>query len=155
VNTTDVEDLLVRYLQGPEVIRAALQGWEGSSTVPSAGGWSAHDILIHLADAEVVRAVRFRLLLGEERPALFAFDENLWQERLGYDHRSAELALATYEVMVRSSHELLRAVPPESLHRAAPHPTDPPLTCLGLLQRGINHAAEHAAQVTAARAMQQ
>ena len=145
-------DLLARFLDGPRIVRAAFDGFERAQPAPppGEGEWTAHDIVVHLADAEIVRAARFRLILGEDDPALSPFDQDRWQSRLAYPSRSPELALAVFETMVRSSHELLSAVPPESLARTAPHP-DGPLSCLDLLERGIAHATAHAAQIASAR----
>ncbi len=145
-------ELLARYREGPGIVRAAFDGFERAQPAPprGEGEWTAHDIVVHLADAEVVRAVRFRVLLGEDDPSLFAFDQDRWQSRLAYPSRSPELALAVFETMVRSSLELLSAMPPEALSRTAPHP-DGPLSCLDLLERGIAHARDHAAQIASGR----
>lgn len=141
-------ELLARFLDGPRVVRAAFEGVERAQPAPppGEGEWSAHEVMVHLADAEIVRAVRFRLILGEDDPSLFAFDQDRWESRLAYPSRDPGLALAVYETMVRSSHELLAALPPEVLARTAPHP-DGPLSCLDLLERGIAHATDHAAQM--------
>src|SRR5437763_1173546 len=48
---------------------------------PSLRDWSAVTTLAHMADAELVFAVRARLVVAEERPLLPAFDEGAWAER--------------------------------------------------------------------------
>lgn len=150
--TRDPSELLDRYREGPGIVRAAFEEVERAQPAPppGEGEWTAHDVLVHLADAEIVRAVRFRLLLAEDDPVLYPFDQDRWESRLAYRARDPGLALAVYEMMVRSSHELLVARPPESLERTAPHP-DGPLSCLDLLERGIAHARDHAAQMASGR----
>lgn len=49
--------------------------------VPAPGKWSAQQIINHLADNELVNAVRVRLVLTEERPELTGYDSDVWAER--------------------------------------------------------------------------
>ncbi|MCA1843094.1 MAG: DinB family protein, partial [Actinobacteria bacterium] len=50
---------------------------------PAPGEWPAATVVAHLADAELVYAVRLRMVVADERPLLAAFDENAWAERFG------------------------------------------------------------------------
>jgi hypothetical protein len=49
----------------------------------AADGWSAREVVAHLADAEQVYGVRLRMLLTQERPFLAAFDQDAWTRRFG------------------------------------------------------------------------
>lgn len=137
-----------RYVRGPTIIRQALDG-VGPTAIsrPGPGGWSIRDVVVHLSDAELVRAIRFRLILVADDPPLFDFDEGLWKRRLQYLWRSPEAALALFEQTVFTSAELLRQCEAAAWGRAGVHPTDGPLTVTRLLERGADHVEEHAAQV--------
>lgn len=54
-----------------------------ANLAPTADDWSAHDVVVHLADAEQVYGVRLRMLLTQERPFLAAFDQDAWSRRFG------------------------------------------------------------------------
>ena len=70
------EALVDRFAAGPALVRTA---WTASPAAarerPSLEGWSARDAVIHIADAELVRAYRIRIMCaGEAR--IEAFDED-------------------------------------------------------------------------------
>jgi hypothetical protein len=48
------------------------------------GKWSMRHVVQHLADAELVGAFRFRMIMAHDRPALQGYDQDLWAERLRY-----------------------------------------------------------------------
>lgn len=149
----DVAPVFARFVRGPAVVREAVRGVGPSSiSRPGREGWSIRDVLVHLADAELVRAVRFRLILAEDEPELFVFDEGNWKRKLQYLWRSPEAAIALFESLRFASAELLRECDAKAWDRTGIHPADGPLSVRELLQRGANHAEEHAAQVRELRA---
>lgn len=142
--------LLQRFVAGPERVRQALGDAVGQPLfAPGPEGWSVRDVLVHLADAEVLRGIRFRLILSADSTPLPFFDQEVWRERLAYSGRDPRLALATYEATVVASHELLSAFGGSALDRTGLHPEEGPISVGELLRRGGNHAEEHAAQVRA------
>jgi uncharacterized damage-inducible protein DinB len=52
---------------------------------PAPEKWSIHQILIHIADSELVSTQRIKKVLAEEEPILFSVDQNAWVDGLGYD----------------------------------------------------------------------
>ena len=149
----ELEEVLARYVRGPRLVREAVDG-AGPEVISRAGsgGWSVRDVLVHLADAEVVRGGRLRFILAaEEPPALPGFDEGVWKRRLQYLWRSPEAALALYDALVYSNAELLRQFAAEAFDRRGLIDGEP-VTVAELLRRGAAHAEEHAAQLRALRA---
>lgn len=148
----DISPVFERFVRGPGVVREAVHG-VGPSTIsrPGREGWSIRDVLVHLADAELVRATRIRLILAEDEPELFDFDEGKWKRKLQYLWRSPEASLALFESLRYTSAELLRECDGKAWERAGIHPIDGRLSVRELLARGANHAEEHAAQVRALR----
>lgn len=140
--------LLERFGAGPDQVAAAVAGCKAEDLQKSdAEGWSVHDVLVHLADAEAVRATRIRLLLAEERPSLFEFDEGRWRARLAYGERNALLALESYRQAVRSTADLVGAMPDEAWERVGLHAVDGEVSVRALVERGIRHAEDHSGQV--------
>lgn len=143
-----------RYIRGPGLVREAVSG-VGPATIsrPGREGWSVRDVLVHLSDAELVRATRFRLILAEEEPRLFGFDEGVWKRKLHYLWRSPEAALSLYETLVFTNAELLKECDGKSWSRQGIHETDGPVSLGVLLERGAAHAETHASQIREIRAM--
>ncbi|MFN8507867.1 MAG: DinB family protein [Dehalococcoidia bacterium] len=139
--------LLGRFAAGPALVRSA---WEESPpamrATPGAEGWSANDAVIHIADAELVRAYRIRIMCaGDAR--IDAFDEDAWRTALAYRDGDPALALVLYEAVTASTVDLLRRLGEPAGSRSAPHPEFGDITIATLVERGIEHAAAHAAQV--------
>ncbi len=149
----DLADLLERYVLGPSLVRAAVDG-VGPAVMARAGreGWSVRDVLVHLADAELVRATRLRFALAGEEPVAFpGFDEGTWKRRLQYLWRSPEAALALYHALVFGNAELLRQFDAAAFGRGVSVDGEV-LTVAELVRRGVAHGEMHAAQVRALRA---
>jgi hypothetical protein len=149
----EYRELFEAFAGGPAKLRAAVQDLTTAELARREGndGWSVRDILVHLADAELSRGVRIRLILAEERPALFDFDEKAWQRRLQYLWRSPEMAISQFEQARFGTAEILGHVGKEAWLRAGVHPTDGDLTVKLLVERGVNHVADHGAQIARIR----
>lgn len=143
------QDLLARFAAGPAVIEEELAHAADVMQRPGPDGWSIRDVLVHLADAEILRALRIRLILADDGVALPVFDQDEWRDRLAYGTRDPGLAFAAYGSMVGASAELVSAYGEGAWERAGAHPDEGPLTVRELVTRGANHAQEHAVQIAA------
>ncbi len=85
------------------------------------GKWSVRHVLQHLADAELVGAYRFRMILAHDRPRLTGYDQDLWAERLGYDQVEAEQALADFQMLRAANLRLIARASPQELARVSVH----------------------------------
>ena len=140
---------LAAFAAGPALVQRA---WESAPealrAVPGPEGWSANDVAVHLSDAELVRAFRIRIMCaGAAR--LDPFDEDAWRVSLRYAAADTALALDAYEATVAATADLLRRMGAEAAARAASHPELGDVTVATLVERGIEHAAAHAAQIRA------
>lgn len=75
--------LLDVYARGPERLRRALDGLSDDAlhARPIAGKWSVVEIAVHMADSEMVGAVRIRMVLAAAgEPALPGYDQERWSD---------------------------------------------------------------------------
>ena len=95
---SELADWLERFRRGAELVAVATTGAAGSMLdyQPGEGKWGIRTIVCHLADTELVLAMRLRQILAEENPVLPAIDQNLWAERLDYSKRKLSQALDTF-----------------------------------------------------------
>ncbi len=134
----DVErstDVITGLAVTPERIAAALD----AAPPHSGDGWSAAEVVAHLADTEVLRGWRFRRIISEDAPVVESFDEEAWARAFRYEERDLTTSLATLEINRRSNLELLRLAGESALDRTWQHPQRGPLT-LGDL---VNHTSDH------------
>lgn len=145
---------LERFVRGAAVVREAIYGADaGAISRPGIEGWSIRDILVHLSDAEMVRATRIRLILAGDEPPIFTFDEGLWKRKLHYIWRSPEAAIALFDQLRFTTMEIFRQLDQKSWEKAGIHPEDGRLTIGELLIRGANHSDDHANQIRLLRGM--
>jgi hypothetical protein len=141
------------FLAGPSRVRAAVDGVDAGllNRRPPGEDWSIRDIVIHLADAELVGAVRFRLVLAQDDPVLPTYDQEAWKRRLQYLWRDPEVALALFQSTRWSTAEILDNCGADAWRRTGIHPERGPMTVTDLLALYIDHTNDHAAQIHAAR----
>lgn len=144
----EIVEPLERFALGAAIVRQAIYAADAVTlSRPNAEGWSVRDILVHLSDAEMVRATRIRLILGGEEPPIFTFDETMWKRKLHYLWRSPEAAIVLFDQLRFTTIEILRQLDSKSWERAGILPDGTRLTVGELIIRGANHSDEHAEQI--------
>ena len=117
---------------------------------PAPGRWSAREIVHHLADTEMNAAMRLRLLLVENRPAIQGIDQDGFARRLHYD-RPHQASLEAFRWARETTAELLERLTPEDWLRQGTHSE---LGTFGIerwLEIYAPHAHRHALQIREAR----
>ena len=136
------------FLIEAAVVREAIYAADaGALSRPNNEGWSIRDILVHLSDAEMVRATRIRMILATEDAPLFTFDEAMWKRKLHYLWRSPEAAIALFDELRFTTMEILRQLDMKSWERAGVLPDGESLSVGELIMRGARHSDEHAEQI--------
>ena len=143
------EELLSRFAAGPALVEDALAHAADAMDHSDGDGWAIREILVHLSDAEILRAVRLRLILAEPGVALPVFDQDTWRGTLAYADRDPGIAFSVYASLVGASAELVSALGDAAWEVAGQHPEEGSLSVRELITRGANHAEEHAAQIRA------
>jgi hypothetical protein len=144
--------LVDRYRRGSAVVLEALTGATEAEldTVPAGGGWSARQVVHHLADAETMAATRLRRLLAEDAPVIQAYPEEVFAARLRYD-RPIATSLAVIAAVRAASAELLELLDDADWQRAGTHTEEGMYSVVTWLATYVAHAEDHARQITAAR----
>jgi DinB superfamily len=85
------------------------------------GKWTARMVLVHLADAVGVQYDRLRRLQADDKPLLWAFDQNRWATFLDYEHRDLVVASALFVANLDAVIELAQLVPADRFERSGIH----------------------------------
>ena len=143
-----------RFCAAPALVREALAGTDPAALDrrPPGEDWSMRDVVIHLADDELVQAARIRFLLGGNNPDLPAWDPDLWKRKLRYVVRDPEAALSAFQHVRHGTAELLRECAPDAWEQTGRHAEAGVVTVADLVAHSAAHAAEHVAQLRAMRA---
>ena len=146
-------DLLREYEQGAYQLRAAVAGMtaEQLHAKPVPGTWSTHQVICHLADAELLYADRIKRVLAEEMPTLPGLDPDRHM-RVAIHQRDAENELALVAAVRKQMTALLRTIRPDEFQRQGLHTEAGPLTLETLLGRVTNHIPHHVRFIAEKRA---
>ena len=80
---------------------------------PAPGKWSIAEIVAHLADTELVRGYRMRMILGAPGTPIQAFNQDAWVVALHYDRRTVRQSLEEFRTLRESNLALLKTLRPE------------------------------------------
>jgi hypothetical protein len=150
----EYRELHQSFSRGPAILREALTDLSMGELTRRAGGegWSTRDVLVHLADMELVRGFRIRLILADDNPLLVNVDEGAWQRRLHYLWRSPEAAIAQFEQLRFGTAEILNQCGRDAWQRAGVHVEDGEVSVADLVRRGVAHVEDHVRQIAEIRA---
>jgi len=85
------------------------------------GKWSMVHIVQHLADAEMVYAFRYRMILAHDTPDLAGYDQDAFASRLHYDEANLHDALEMLRVIRRENLRILRSLTDDERRRGSMH----------------------------------
>ena len=150
VPTTTLLDV---FAQAPDRLAAVLKGLDERQLRRAARGpatWSIGEIVLHLADSEIVAAARFRMAIAHPGRPLIGYDQDVFASAFGYD-RAAEsdvqLALHTFAALRGSTGRLLRTRDEQEWELAGSHPDWGQLTVRQLLELYADHGERHLDQI--------
>jgi hypothetical protein len=146
------QQLIAQYKDGYRVVAEALVKItpEELDAKPGAGKWTARQIVHHLADSEMTAAVRFRLLIAEDRPAIKGYDQDEFADRLHYE-RSHEASLELFRAARASTAELMGCLAEADWLREGTHTEIGRFGVDTWLRIYAAHAHRHADQIRVAR----
>ena len=146
------EDLIAQYRDGYRAVAEALLKItdEELDARPGPGRWSPREIVHHLADSEMNAALRLRLLLAEDKPAIKGIDQNEFARKLYYD-RPHQSSLEAFRWARQATAELLERMGPAEWVRDGTHSEIGRFGVEEWLRIYAPHAHSHARQIREAR----
>ena len=111
------------------------------------GGWTARQVVHHLADSHMNAYTRIKLALSEATPAIKTYEEKIWAEMP--DAKSADPAIsqAILDGVHRRLAIQLRALTPDEFARTATHPQLGTVTIDFLVQMYAWHSRHHVGHI--------
>ena len=148
----DRQKLIDQYTDGYRVVAQALVGIDDEQldARPAPGKWSAREVVHHLGDSEMTAAIRLRLLLAVDNPAILGYDQDDFARRLYYD-RPIEASLDAFKASRRTTAEILDCMSEDDWRREGTHTEHGRYTIDRWLEIYSTHAHKHAEQIRVAR----
>lgn len=139
------QDLIDRYLAGPDLVQHAVQGMseEQLDAKPIAGKWSTRQVVCHLADFEPIYADRMKRVIAEQCPSFFGGDPDIFAAHLAYDHRSVGAEVSLLTAVRQQMATILCELKAEDFQRIGNHSEAGRVTLLDLLRNIGNHVPHH------------
>jgi hypothetical protein len=107
------------------------------------GGWTARQVVHHVADSHINAYIRFRLALTESGPTVKPYEESVWAELVDARTEDPAVSIRILEGLHQRLHRLLASLAPEDFARTAHHPDHGPITVDWLLQLYAWHGRHH------------
>ena len=149
--SSEIRDLISRYEHGAAALEEALGALPDAeiNREPKAGTWNAQQIALHIVDAEIVGAMRLRMLAAQPGALLKSYKGDIWADKLGYTHLSLGPALAMFRSLRQTTSEVLQSLPAEAWMNRGIHEETGEITLENLLQAHCQHAETHIEEITA------
>ena len=143
------EALVEQYARGPGRVREALAKVprEALQWRPGPGKWSAHEVVVHCADAETNAALRIRYLIAEKEPLIVGYDQDAWARLFDYHAQPLEQSLSAAAAARDRTVPLLRALSEADWAKAGRHTESGLYTALDWLRIYATHLEGHARQI--------
>lgn len=124
---------------------AARLGPQKLDRSPAPGKWSPREILCHLADCEVVFAMRLRQTLAQPHHVVQPFDQDDWAKR--YAAYSADAALEVFSAIRKWNELLVAQASAEDLTKPVSHPERGQMTFQTIIETMAGHDTNHLQQL--------
>ncbi len=149
-----MNELIAHYADGYRRITEAISGLseEELSFKPAPDQWSVKEIVIHLADTEMVAVHRMKRVLSEDTPLLTAFDQDAWANSMRYNERDHKPYLELFRLLRENMLTLLDGVTEQQLARAGVHEKNGKVTLESMIRTFSNHVDGHIRQIERVKA---
>lgn len=129
----------------PAELKAAMTGAK-LDTPYREGGWTARQVVHHVADSHMNAFVRFRLALTEDRPTVKPYNETEWA-KLADSTLDPSISIQILDALHQRWTTMLMAMRPSDFTREAVHPEHGPVTVDWFLQLYAWHGRHHVGHV--------
>jgi hypothetical protein len=143
--------MIRRYREGHRAVVDAIHGMSEAELDHSASDeWTPRMIAHHLADSEMMSAIRLRRLIVEEKPVIHGYDEVEFARKLTSD-RPIEPSLEAMRWARETSAQILDRLTEEDWHRGGMHSESGPYSVEDWLAIYARHGHDHAKQIERSR----
>jgi DinB superfamily len=118
-------------------------------TPPRPNKWSPREILVHLADTEMVFAFRYRQSLADDSHVIQPFDQDKWAK--SYAAYTADQALSLFTTLREWNLALLNSLTREQLEKPLSHPERGNMVLKTVIETAAGHDINHLHQLEAAK----
>ena len=125
----------------PGELKAAIAGAHLDKTYRD-GGWTARQVVHHVADSHMNAFIRFRLALTEDRPTIKPYDEAAWA-KLADAKLEPTVSIQILDGLHQRWHTMLQAMSETDFAREAIHPDHGARTLDWFLQLYAWHGRHH------------
>jgi hypothetical protein len=108
------------------------------------GGWTAAQVVNHVADSHINAYIRTRFALVEDNFTVKPYDETVWAELVDAKSPNVAPSISILHGLHARWVTLLRTVTPEQFQRPLLHPERGPMTLHTLIQLYAWHGRHHA-----------
>jgi hypothetical protein len=146
----DLKAMIENYRKATEqFIEVATQLSDVQLDMRKDQGWSARQVIHHVADSEAQSYARLRRLIAEPGTQIQGYDEGAWgeNETLGYSDLPIENSLAVFKAVRASSLEILKRISTAQLDNAGIHSESGRYTVKDWIETYTKHPSEHAEQI--------
>jgi hypothetical protein len=154
MKASEREPLIKRYKEGHRAVVDAFRGVSDEELDRSASGeWTPRQIAHHLADSEMMSAMRLRRLITEESPVIHGYDEVEFAMKLTSDRPIAP-SLEAMRYARESTAQILDRLSDADWQRTGTHTESGPYSVEKWLTIYAAHGHDHAAQIKRSRGIE-
>jgi hypothetical protein len=151
MNANKRSNLIQRYRDGYRAVAEALAGLRDEELDRSASGeWTPRQIAHHLADSEMMSAIRLRRLVAEDAPVIDGYDEKAFALTLTRDRPIAP-SIEAMRWAREASLQILDRLTEDEWKRKGIHAESGPYSVDRWLEIYAAHPHEHAVQIKRSR----
>lgn len=152
----ETEKLLIVFEKGPARVRHAIEGLscEELATQARKGKWSIQEIVLHLADAEIMGATRIRQCYAEPGCRFSTYNQNIWADIMSYRHLhepAVRHAVKLFEALRNSTVSIFRRCTNIDWRKTGYHAEQGYITLRNLLELYADHSERHIGQMLTIR----
>ena len=147
----NLTELAARYQAGTQAVLDALGDYQNKDLdAKHVEGWSARQVVHHLADSETNSYIRLRRLVGEEEGTLLSgYDEGAWalNPTLGYEVLPIEPSLELFIAVRAASLVIVRRLSESDLKKTGIHSEAGHYSVESWFNSYVAHPFDHASQI--------
>lgn len=140
-----MQELIEQYAAGGARLIASIAGLTEAElkSFPVPGTWSIQQIVVHMADSDMIWVFRMKRMIAEERPLMMGYDESDFAANLLCDEQSAADAVTLFDLNRRQFARVLRKLPTAALERKGIHSERGEISVVDSIKTMVEHVDHH------------